>query len=343
MEAHALRILIIGGTGFSGPHVVRRLIDIGHQTALFHRGETEADLPKGVKHILGDRRNLTDFADQLKRFAPQVVLDMIPTTEWDARGIMSTFKSVAQRVIAVSSQDVYLAYGRLIGIEPGAPEPVPLTEDSPLRRKLYPYRDQAKPGDRQYDYEKILVEQLFMGDPELPGTTLRFPMVYGPRDHQHRLFQYLKRMDDNRPAILLEQGMADWRWTKGYVENIAAAIVLAVTDQNATGRIYNLGEEETLCEADWVRAIGAAAGWKGKVVTAPRQRLPEHLRSNINTDQHLVVDTTRIREELGYREPVSRREALRRTIDWEREHPPEEFDPSMFDYAAEDALLAELE
>ena len=92
-----------------------------------------------------------------------------------------------------------------------------------------------------------------------------------------------------------------------------------------------------------MRAIGVAAGWKGKVVTAPRQRLPEHLRSKVNTDQHLVVDTTRIREELGYREPVCRREALRRTIDWEREHPPEEFDPTLFDYAAEDALLAELE
>lgn len=337
-----MRVLIIGGTGFSGPHVVRRFVDMGHQIALFHRGETEADLPRGVKHILGDRRNLTDFADQLKGFAPQVVLDMIPATEQDARNVMSIFRSVAKRVITISSQDVYLAYGRLIRIEPGPPEPVPLTEDSPLRRKLYPYRHQAKPGDRLHDYEKILVEQLFMGDPEFPGTILRSPMVYGPGDHQHRLYQYLKRMDDNRPAILLEQGMADWRWTKGYVENIAAAIVLAVTDPSATGCIYNLGEEETLCEADWVRAIGAAAGWKGKVVTVPRSRLPEHLLSDINTDQHLVVDTSRIRGELGYREPVPRREALRRTIDWEREHPPEESDPGMFDYAAEDALLAEL-
>jgi hypothetical protein len=56
-----------------------------------------------------------------------------------------------------------------------------------------------------------------------------------------------------------------------------------------------------------------------------------------------VVDTTRIREELGYTEPVSRDEALRRTVAWERAHPPEEVDPQAFDYAAEDALLAELE
>ena len=167
-----LRILIIGGTGFSGPHVVRRLVDLGHQIALFHRGETEADLPKGVTHILGDRRKLSDFANQLKGFAPQVVLDMIPATEQDARSVMSIFKSVAQHVVAISSQDAYLAYGRLIGIEPGLPEPVPVAEDSPLRRKLYPYRHQTKSGDRLFDYEKILVERVFMGDPELSGTDL---------------------------------------------------------------------------------------------------------------------------------------------------------------------------
>ncbi len=337
-----MRILLIGGTRFTGPQVVRRLIDMGHQIALFHRGKTEADLPKGVKHILGDRRNLLDFADQLKRFAPQVVLDMIPATQQDARSVIRTFKGIAQRIVAISSQDVYLAYGRLIGSEPGPPELVPLTEDSPLRRKLYPYRDRVKPGHRQYDYEKILVEQVFMGEPELPGTILRFPMMYGPGDSQHRLFQYLKRMDDNRPAILLEQGMADWRWTKGYVENIAAAIALAVTDQRAAGRVYNLGEPETPSEAEWVRAIGAAAGWNGEVVIVPKERMPDHLLLKINTDQHLVVDTARIRAELGYREPIARWEALRRTIDWERVHPPEEIDPSKFDYAAEDALLAEL-
>ncbi len=337
-----MRILLIGGTRFAGPQVVRRLIDLGHQIALFHRGKTEADLPRGVKHILGNRRNMADFSNEFKRFAPQVVLDMIPATEQDARSVISTFKGTAQRIVAISSQDVYRAYGKLIGAESGPVEPVPLTESSPLRRKLYPYRDRVKPGHRQYDYEKILVEQVFMGEPELPGTILRFPMMYGPGDSQHRLFPYLKRMDDNRPAIPLEQGMADWRWTKGYVEDVAAAIALAVTDHRAAGRVYNLGEPDTPSEAEWVRAIGAAAGWKGEVVIVPKKRLPDHLVLDINTDQLLLVDTTRIRGELGYREPIPRGEALRRTIDWERAHPPEEIDPSKFDYASEDSLLAEL-
>jgi nucleoside-diphosphate-sugar epimerase len=338
-----MRILVIGGTGFSGPHVVRRLMNMGHEIVLFHRGQTEADLPDGVQHILGDRQHLEDLADELMRFAPQIVLDMIPATEQHARGVMGVFTGVAQRIIAISSQDVYRAYGKLIDIEPGPIEPIPLTEGAPLRQKLYPYRERVDPSHRAYHYEKILAEQVFMGNPELPGTVLRFPMVYGPRDRQHRLFEYLKRMDDHRPAIVLEQGMANWRWTRGYVENIAAAVELAVTDERATGQIYNVGEEEALSEAEWVRAIGVAAGWSGKVVIVTEDRVPGHLVPDINTAQHLVVDTSRIREELGYTELVSRDEALRRTVAWERAHPPEEVDLKAFNYASEDALLAELE
>lgn len=71
-------------------------------------------------------------------------------------------------------------------------------------------------------YDKILVERAVMGDADPVGTILRLPMVYGPGDPQHRLFQYLKRMDDRRPAILMDEGAAGWRWSRGYVENVAA-------------------------------------------------------------------------------------------------------------------------
>jgi nucleoside-diphosphate-sugar epimerase len=338
-----MRILVIGGTGFSGPHVVRLLLDMGHEIILFHRGQTEAELPEGVKHILGDRERLDDYADEFVRYAPQIVLDMIPLTEQHAQSVMGIFKGVVQRVIAISSQDVYRAYGKLIGIEPGPIEPIPLTEESSLREKLYPYREQVDPSHHLYHYEKILTEQVFLGDPALPGTILRYPMVYGPGDPQHRLFPYLKRMEDERPAILLDQRMATWRWTRGYVENVATVVVLAVTNECAMGRIYNVGEEEALSEAEWVTAIGAAVGWRGEVVVVPKERMPDHLGVDMNTAQSLVVDTTRIREELGYSEAVSQGEGLRRTMEWERAHPSEKVDLRAFDYAAEDAVLAEME
>jgi len=344
-----MRVLVIGGTGFSGPHVVRCLCQLGHDVTLFHRGQTQADLPDGIRHVYGDRQHLAESADKLRRSAPELVLDMIPFGAQDAWSVLSTFKGVARRVVALSSQDVYRAYGRLIGIEGGALEPIPIREDAPLRTRLFPYRDRARGSDQSsYHYEKILAERLYMSEPELPGTILRLPMVYGPRDPQHRLFEYLKRMDDGRAAILLVEGMARWRWTKGYVENVAAAVALAVVHERAEGRVYNVGERETLSEAEWVRAIGRAAGWEGEVVVVPghlqdgRVEAPQHLVPDTDTDQHLVVDSTRIRQELGYVEEVSPEEALRRAVAWERGHPPERIDPAAFDYPAEDAFLAAL-
>jgi nucleoside-diphosphate-sugar epimerase len=179
-----------------------------------------------------------------------------------------------------------------------------------------------------------------MGAPDLPGTVLRLPAVYGPGDYQHRLFAYVKRMDDWRPAVLLGEGMASWRWTHGYVEDVASAIALAVTDERAAGRSYNVGEQYPPSWAGWVRGIGDAAGRDGEVVAVPDDRLPGHLDWGLDTRQHWVADTSRIRRELGYKETLPREEALRRTVEWERAHPPDEADPASFDYAAEDAALA---
>lgn len=336
-----MNILIIGGTRFIGPYVVRRLIDAGHSVTLFHRGETKADLPASVKYIYGDRNALSSFADEFKRVAPDVVLDMIPRTEEEALAVMRVFKGLTQRVVAVSSADVYRAYGRLLRLEAGAPDPVPLDENAPLRESLYPYRAKAEGvEDFKYHYDKIPVERVVMGDRELPGTVLRLAAVYGAGDPQHRLFSYLKRMDDNRPFIMLGEEQARWRWTRGYAENVAAAIALAVADERAVQSIYNVGERDALTEADWVRTIGQAAGWEGKVVTVPEEFLPEHLAAPVDYEHHLVIDTRRIGAELGYNEHVSREEALRRTIEWQRTNLPLEVNPLQPEYDAEDAALA---
>ena len=69
-----MRIVIIGGTGFIGPWVVRHLVGDGHVVAVFHRGHTAAGLPLAVAQIKGDRQNLSAFAAEFTRFAPDVVL-----------------------------------------------------------------------------------------------------------------------------------------------------------------------------------------------------------------------------------------------------------------------------
>lgn len=243
-----MRVLIIGGTGFTGPSIVRRLARQGHTVAVFHRRQTTAILPDAVQHIQGDRDRLLAHARALRSFSPEVVVDMIPITERHAKDVVGIFSGVAQRVVAISSQDVYRAYGRLARLEAGPVEPMPVTEDSPLRKSRYPYRANLESVHRLYDYDKILVEQVYMGNPVLPGTIVRYPMVYGPGDKQHRCFPYLKRMDDGRSTIVLAKSLSTWRWTRGYAEDVAGGVTLAITTPHALGRIFKVGETHALRE-----------------------------------------------------------------------------------------------
>ncbi len=335
-EGTRLKILVIGGTGLTGPYIVRELIDTGHTVTVFHRGESEVEMSTHVQHLHGDRARIDAYADELRRLEPDVVVDMAAMAYEDTIAVMRTFRGVAKRIIGVSSADVYRAYDVLLGHDTGPLQPLPLTEDATLRSHLFPEGP---------DREKILVERALLSDPDLPGTVLRYPMVYGQNDGG-RIVDELKRMDDRRPYIMLDQRQATWRWSRGYAEDVAHATVLAVVSDCAAGQTYNVGEPDALSMQNWIEAVGRAANWVGNVLRFPRAVLPAHLQSDLNWDQHWVLDTSRIRVELGYTEQVPRGEALRRTVEWWREagpesiRPPFAVDASADTYAAEDAALA---
>ena len=338
-----MQILVIGGTVFIGPPLIEQLTAIGHDVAVMHRGRKAATLPAGVRTIRGDRHALQFMTDELQRLAPEVVIDLICYNEAEATGLMQAFSGLARRIVVASSQDVYRAYGGFIRLEEDEPATAPLAEDAPLRETRYPYRQFAERlGQWVYEYDKILVEQVVMGDAQLPCTVLRLPCVYGPRDQQQRTFEYLKRMDDGREAVLIGERRAAWRWTRGHVENVAAAIALAATDDRAAGRTYNVGDLNALSELEWARAIAEAANWTGEFVTVPDEGLPAHLRTPYDYAHHIESDTRPIRRELDYTERVARPVALQQTVAWQRAHPPAMVGAATFDYAAEDALLDRL-
>jgi nucleoside-diphosphate-sugar epimerase len=70
-----MRILLIGGNGFIGRFVAATLKQQGHALAVFHRGTTAT--PAGMDEILGDRNQLNASAQDLWRFAPDVVIDLV--------------------------------------------------------------------------------------------------------------------------------------------------------------------------------------------------------------------------------------------------------------------------
>jgi nucleoside-diphosphate-sugar epimerase len=340
-----MRFLLIGGTGFIGPPLARELQRLGHTVAVFHRGKNDTSL-ETVESIIGDRDQLNEHKEQFRRFAPDVVIDLILSSGPQAEILMATFQGIAKRVVAISSMDVYRAAGILHGTEPGPLEPLPLTEDSRLRQNLNVYPPEtlkilqtvfAWVNDA---YDKIPVERAVLSNPDFPATILRLPMVYGPGDHLHRLFSLLKRIQDGRSKILYSAEMAAWRWSRGYVENVAAAIALAACAKQAAGRIYNVCEEPALSELGWAKKIAEHAGWHGEFVILPWERTPKHLLPPGNTAQHWVASSERIRRELGFSESVSTEDGIRRTIAWELQNPPE-INFRQFDYAAEDKAMTD--
>ncbi len=310
-----MRVLVLGGTSLTGPFVVRRLNALGHQVTVFHRGEHEADLPEGVRHVHGD---FSQPPADLRCPAPDVVVHMWALTEAGAVRFLELFRGAAGRAVVISSGDVYRNYGRLQRLESGGSAgPVPLGEDAPLRESRYPYRNRKGPVEIPDEYDKVLVEAALRGQSHLPVTILRFPAVYGPHDY-HRFRPWVQKLVPANDEIKLQDDFARWRWTHGFVENVAEAVVLAVTRDAGAGRTYNVGEAIT---PTWEERLGEwaqVAGWRGRIVPVAADALPENERTALDFSQHLAVDTTRIRRELGYTEVVPREVAIARTIAWER-------------------------
>jgi nucleoside-diphosphate-sugar epimerase len=342
-----MRVLILGGNGFLGQPIAHRLLAVGAEVTIFHRGTEKAGgVPRGIPAIHGDRNELDQSLRDFRRLNPDIVVDLLAFTQPQAESVMHAFRGITQRVIVLSSGDVYRANDIFFRRVEGAIEPTPLTESSPVRERLYPYRGVPLPaayGIHWDDYDKILVERAMLGDQRLPATVLRLPMVYGPGDddgRKRRFMSYTKRMDDGRAAILLDRRTATWRAPWGYVDDIAEAVRLCVENDRSAGEIYNVGEPEGLDLEGWVRELASAVGWTGRLVIADEACPPPSLPRHLNLDQHLEMDTTKIRRHLGYRETASRREALIKTVAWDRQHPPKEIDHHQFDYAAEDAILS---
>ena len=287
-----MRVLVIGGTRFIGPRVVRRLVAAEHSVTVFHRGQHTSALPAGVRSITDPRAGIpvTEFPKKLFKCEPELVLHMIAMGERDGAAARGAFANVARRIVMLSSGDVYRAYGCFAKIESEPVEPTPLTEGSKLRTVMHPYRTPMTANDSlEYFYDKILAEREISAEPTLPATILRLPKVYGPGENADLATVYGYR---NHP---------NWRWTHGFVENVAAAIALAITSEHAKGRIYNVGEETTPTVRE-------------RLTYLPPRPGASVIEKEANFDQDVAYDTSRIRSELGYAETLPERQAMIDTV-----------------------------
>lgn len=105
MDIKPLRILILGGTGFTGPFQVRYALSRGHQVAVFNRGRTHpGELPKEAEQLIGDRNGQLDA---LKGRKWDVVIDnptALPVWVHDAAQVL---KGNVDRYVFISTTSVY--------------------------------------------------------------------------------------------------------------------------------------------------------------------------------------------------------------------------------------------
>lgn len=325
-----MKVLVIGGSRFIGRRIVERLLERGHDVTCLNRGNAPA--PSGASTLVGDRRQDKVVATAVRDLVPDAVVDMVAMTEDDAKGLPVP---EGVRVVVASSCDVYRNFGGVNGKEELPPDPVPLTEKSPLRTRLYPYRGSERSAEIPWlnDYDKILVEREVTSK---GATAVRLPMVYGPLDYQRRTRDVLRRMDADR-SVCLGSALAGWRGCRGFVDNMAEAFVLATESPEGAGEVFVVADEDGLdVELDWVQAIGKAAGWNGHVTVVPEADLPADLKSDGVFEFDANVSARKFRETFGDFAIVTSDEALERTVAWERSNPPTdeaELDSRLEDWA----------
>ena len=107
----ALRILILGGTGFTGPHQVRYAIARGHHVTVFNRGRRQADLPANVVYLQGDRNEATGTAalkaEVAKGVKWDVVIDNPTTLPFWVRDAGEALRTATNHFVFISTISVY--------------------------------------------------------------------------------------------------------------------------------------------------------------------------------------------------------------------------------------------
>lgn len=298
-----MKLLMFGGTKFIGRAVVERALELGHEVAVFHRGETEPEGMPEILHIHGDNTDVGDHINAIKAFGPDAVID---TTQFDTprtQAAVDALTGLVDRYVLTSSMDVYMAYGRLHRTEPGRYQPVPISEEGELR---------TLPGfGLTEDTDNLHIERVGLGQDKLPVTVARLPAVFGPRDYQRRIGNVIDRLRESKTESRIYPTYANFRWTWGYVENIADMLIECAMDRRPGNRVYNLGYPGGVTFVELREAVGKAIGWTGEIlVTEEGTEEPEQ-----DFTQHWIADTSKFRNDFGYSERISIKEALKLTIE----------------------------
>jgi 2'-hydroxyisoflavone reductase len=168
--AAPLRVLILGGTGFIGPHFVAALTAGGHQVTVFNRGRDPDKVPAGVAQLIGDRNGQVDA---LKGHDWDAVIDNSGYTVHQVRLTADLLKGHIKRYIFISSISAYADLA-----VPG------IDENYKLAKLADPTTEDI--GNGNYGGLKALCEQLVERAYQADATIIRPTYIAGPGDTTDR-------------------------------------------------------------------------------------------------------------------------------------------------------------
>ncbi len=183
VSAKAGRVLILGGTGFIGPHMVRHALDRGHAVTLFNRGRTNPGLFPDVETLIGDRDG---GLDALRGLEWDYVIDNSGYVPRLVRDSATLLRDSVGRYLFTSTASVYQF------------DQDELPEDA----DLVPITDpESEDVNRHYGALKVLCEQTIeeiFGD---RGTVVRLHVVAGPGDPTDRFTYWPVRIDQGGEVL----------------------------------------------------------------------------------------------------------------------------------------------
>jgi UDP-glucose 4-epimerase len=301
--ARIMDVLVTGGSGFIGSHVVDQLLAAGHRPRILDTRPSPHHAPDRVPLVLGDLADLDavtaamDGCDAVIHLAASadvndVRQDPVDAEERNARGTLHVLEAARRRAVA------RVVYASTIWVYSDTPAEIHV-ESLPLHAPAH-----------LYTATKLAGEHYCHAYGELYGvehTILRFGIPYGPRARPAAVVPaFVAKALAGEPLTLAGDGSQSRRFV--YVEDLAEGVVRAL-DPVAAGRTYNLvGSEDTTIReiAETVRDIVGdveltfTPGRSGDYAGAP-------------------VSGERAAADLGWTATTPFREGVRRYVEWHRE------------------------
>ncbi len=330
-----MKILVIGGTGPTGPYIVNGLVERGHDITILHSGRHELDaLPDEsvVPHIHADAFSEDAFREAIAGREFDVVFAMYGRL----RSIAEVLRDRVERLISIGGIAIYAGFSD--------PE-----SDVWPRGVLLPAReDSALAGsEAAIKIRKIRETEDLVLEVHPTATHLRYPYIYGPNQILPTEWPIVRRALDKRPHLLLSDGGLTVM-TAAFAGNAAHAVLLAFDHPEASqGQIYNVGDDRQFDRFMQAQIVADELGHEWEILSVPHELArPNYPALQHHSSSHRIVDTSKIREQLGYRDVFDPEAALRETVRWQRDNlrgnseSVEKILQDPFDYAAEDEFVS---